>query len=196
MGPGPRCVVGGLLPRPGGHGSGGQGIAWPRRHRRSRFRQRVASGCTCRRFERWSCLGVERRGARGRWRRGRRGWRSVSPVISTAERRATSRAARASRSPVSRGVARSSRPMASRATRTASRASVFLPIRRAGRIGLSISRTCSPLARSQVARPRPQLPQPSITQFRQGRFSRYQRVPKSASDVRFYRIALPSRTCG
>ena len=33
-------------------------------------------------------------------------------------------------------------------------------------MGLSISRTCSPLARSQVARPRPQLPQPSITQHR------------------------------
>ena len=47
------------------------------------------------------------------------------------------------------------------------RSAVFLPIRRAGRRGLSISRNVfADGSRSHVARPRPQLPHPSMTQPR------------------------------
>ena len=37
---------------------------------------------------------------------------------------------------------------------------------------------------------------PSVPQFRQSGSSRYQRVPKSASEVGFYKIGVTSRTCG
>ncbi len=92
--------------------------------------------------------------------------RSVSVAIWIDERRATRRVASASRSPTPRGTARSSRPSASRAARVASMSSVFFPIRRDGRFGLSISHTVSSAAINHAASPRPQLPQPSITQHR------------------------------
>ena len=36
---------------------------------------------------------------------------------------------------------------------------------------------------------------PSVPQLRKGRFSQYQRAPKSASEVGFYKFAVTSRTC-